>query len=455
MLLANHAQVSWLDIGDGENPATDPLASMTRTVLKDFFSPSHGYTPLRSLCTYRWLAAQNFNLVIFVGHFGIGYYSLVARDLGLAFGKTSFAVVGWTSHAHDLEQKERFPEGRTDIELDFLERQTLRRADSLLSHSPDFPDWCRRAGWNLPSAVIPITEDLTLNSLIAAEPKTAPRPVPFISICLPTYNRPLALRAALTSLLRQTSQNFEVIVVNDGSTDPQVMTVLTDLSEIFVNRGWTAIHQKNQGVGAARNAAAQIARGDYLLFMDDDNLALSHEVERFAIAAQSSDADIITCIPGRHPETSLGPDAVATLPTPDPDYPLSGVDWTPVGACLALSAMVNCLGDNNALFRRNAFLALGGYQGTPLSSFEDFRLMLLAVVRGYRLEVLPEILFLYRRHMESRSMRDHLFLSHVDSLSPLTELVPPALWPLLLTAHHPWHQRHLAWAELPPQSETK
>ena len=211
----------------------------------------------------------------------------------------------------------------------------------------------------------------------------------------------------------------------------------------FAARGWTILRQPNGGVASARNRAVAAARGSHILFMDDDNLALSHELERFAIAAAASGADVITCIPGQHPASDLGPGPVARLSGPDADHPLCGVDWTPVGNCLALAAHVNCLGDCNALYRRSMIVEMGGYGGERRSSFEDFRFLLQAVARGYRLEVLPEVLFLYRRHRQSRSMRENLFFSHVDSLHPLAELLPAPFWPLLLTAHAPWYRRHL------------
>lgn len=443
----------WVGLPDGavvldlaETPGEVP-PGVTRTHLRSQFAPQHGFTPLVSLCAYHWLVQQDFDVVVFAGRFGEGYYSTVAKGLGLAFRRTVLAVRAGSSHAFALEAACRFPQGRTDIELDFIERQTVARADVLVSPNVTFPEWCAKAGWALPATVL-VGHGLSVGQMLnclrpVPEP---PPPPPFISVCMATHNRPALLTQAIRSLLRQTYAHFEVILVDDGSTDPAVAECLAGMEELFQTRGWTIIRQANAGVSAARNAAAAMARGSYLMFMDDDNLALAHEIERFACAAMASDADVITCIPGHHPETDVGPGAVAQLPGPDPLYPLCGVDWTPVGASLALAAMVNCLGDCNALYRSTMFQALGGFQGSARSSFEDFRFLMLTVVRGYRLEVLPEILFLYRRHQESRSMRDNLFHSHVECLSPLTEMVPKELWPLLLSVHGDWYNRHMGWS---------
>ncbi|HLN24354.1 MAG TPA: glycosyltransferase family 2 protein, partial [Patescibacteria group bacterium] len=292
------------------------------TSLRGQYAPRHDFTPLVSLCAYHWLAQQDFDLIVFAGRFGAGYYSTVAKGLGLAFRNTTLAVLTRSCHAFRLEEACRFPQGRTDIELDFLERQTLRRADVLVSGASAFPDWCGRAGWALPEAVL-IAPGVPVEAMLGHGPAAqALTPAPFISVCLATHNRPALLAQAVASLVRQSYPHFEVIVIDDGSTDPGVAVCLDGLEELFQQRGWTILRQPNAGVSAARNAAAAVARGGYLLFMDDDNIALAHEIERFATAAMASGADVITCIPGHHPETDVGPGAVAELPGPDPDHPL-------------------------------------------------------------------------------------------------------------------------------------
>jgi len=426
----------------GLSQAGHRIHFLDQAEIAGLYGATHAYLPLRSLCVYQWLAGRDFDLVVFADDFGLGYYSLVARDLGLAFSDTTLAVATDASLSFGLEKNRLFPQGRTHIEQDFLERQTLARADALVTADPAFAIWAVAAGWCLPQ------RQLRDVAAIPAGGRQRPAPAapPFVSVCMATFNRPHFLAQAVESLMRQTTGHFEVIVVDDGSTDPAVAACLDGFAADFAARGWTVLRQDNAGVAAARDRAIRAAKGEYVLLMDDDNLALAHELERFAQAAAVSGADILTCIPGRHPDSDLGPDAVALLPGADPLYPLCGVDWTPVGNCLALAAMVNCLGDCNGLYRRSMMLELGGYQGERRSSFEDFRYLLSAVVRGYRLEVLPEVLFLYRRHQQSRSMRDNLFFSHVDSLGPLAELMPKEFWPLLLVARRDWYGRHMQWA---------
>lgn len=93
---------------------------------------------------------------------------------------------------------------------------------------------------------------------------------PFASVLVPTYNRAHLLDGALTSLLGQTYDSYEVVVVSDGSTD--------DTAEIA--RGWAArdsrvrfVDAPHGGLNSARNAALAAARGDLLCFVDDDVVA--------------------------------------------------------------------------------------------------------------------------------------------------------------------------------------
>ena len=71
--------------------------------------------------------------------------------------------------------------------------------------------------------------------------------MPLFSVIIPTYNRAELLRAALKSVFAQTFRDFELVVVDDGSTD-QTKAVVSDVGE-----GVRFIRQKNQGPGAARN----------------------------------------------------------------------------------------------------------------------------------------------------------------------------------------------------------
>ena len=105
-------------------------------------------------------------------------------------------------------------------------------------------------------------------------PVRAGRPVmPRVSIVIPTYNRSMMVRRAIDSVLAQTFQDFEILVVDDGSTD-DTRDALAAYPESV-----RYVPQANQGPAAARNHGMRLARGDYIGFLDSDDLYLPHNLE--------------------------------------------------------------------------------------------------------------------------------------------------------------------------------
>ncbi|MBQ1237717.1 MAG: glycosyltransferase [Oscillospiraceae bacterium] len=93
---------------------------------------------------------------------------------------------------------------------------------------------------------------------------------PKVSIVIPVYNVENYLRECLDSTAGQTLQNIEIICVNDGSTDssPAILEEYAAKDSRFV-----IVHQENAGVSAARNCGMDLAKGEYLLFLDSDDVA--------------------------------------------------------------------------------------------------------------------------------------------------------------------------------------
>jgi len=90
---------------------------------------------------------------------------------------------------------------------------------------------------------------------------------PMVSVIVPTYNRPDRLRESLESILAQTFQDFEVIVVNDGEMD------VTSVVDALPHGGRITCvkHDHNRGLAAARNTGIRLARGTYVSYLDDDD----------------------------------------------------------------------------------------------------------------------------------------------------------------------------------------
>jgi glycosyltransferase involved in cell wall biosynthesis len=96
---------------------------------------------------------------------------------------------------------------------------------------------------------------------------------PTVSIIIPTYNRASFLRKAIQSVLQQTYRNFEIIVVDDGSTDD----TLESIGEMH-NRV-TYLYQAHKGRSAARNYGIQVSKGEYIAFLDSDDQYLPQKLE--------------------------------------------------------------------------------------------------------------------------------------------------------------------------------
>lgn len=95
---------------------------------------------------------------------------------------------------------------------------------------------------------------------------------PCISVIIPTYNRCWILKEAIDSVLSQKFSDFEIIVVDDGSTDATNELLSTYGDQI------TTISQQNKGVSAARNAGISFARGGYIAFLDSDDMWLPEKL---------------------------------------------------------------------------------------------------------------------------------------------------------------------------------
>jgi glycosyltransferase involved in cell wall biosynthesis len=101
--------------------------------------------------------------------------------------------------------------------------------------------------------------------------------VPRLSIVVPTYNRAAVLGRAIASVLSQGFGDFELVVVDDGSTDG-TRAVIESFADARIRR----LEQSNMGVSAARNAGADVATGEFFVFLDSDDEFVSGALARIA-----------------------------------------------------------------------------------------------------------------------------------------------------------------------------
>jgi glycosyltransferase involved in cell wall biosynthesis len=177
-------------------------------------------------------------------------------------------------------------------------------------------------------------------------------PEPHISIILCTYNRGRTIGRAIRSVFRQTWKDWELIIVDDGSTDGSG----TGLRALARNtRGVRYVRQRNQGVAAARNTGIRRARGRFIAFLDsDDEYTPAHLATRLRYLRSRPALDAV------YGElTPVGPHSRWYVP--DMDHPGRRIH---VSRCHAAGTL---------LVRRSTLRTLGGFR--RLSFSEDYDLI--------------------------------------------------------------------------------
>lgn len=110
--------------------------------------------------------------------------------------------------------------------------------------------------------------------------------MPFISIIIPVYNHAHTLERSLASIKAQTTPPFEIIIVNDGSTD-NFGKVIKSILGVVNNLNTKVIQQSNQGASAARNRGLSEAKGKYVIFWDADTIAKPTMLSEFLNALET------------------------------------------------------------------------------------------------------------------------------------------------------------------------
>ena len=132
---------------------------------------------------------------------------------------------------------------------------------------------------------------------------------PFVSVVIPTYNRPQQVNAALESVLAQTYSGLEAIVVDDGSADGTREAIEGRVSQ-GADRGKPIRYffQANQGPSVARNKGIEQARGDWIAFLDSDDVWLPEKLELQVQALQQFKGDCGACFTDARIVNNLGMD---------------------------------------------------------------------------------------------------------------------------------------------------
>ncbi len=199
-----------------------------------------------------------------------------------------------------------------------------------------------------------------------------------VSIVIPCYNHGEFLMETLDSVQAQTFGDYEIIIVNDGSTDPLTIELLHKLDRPKTK----VIHTGNQGVSAARNRAIAEALGDYILPLDaDDKIAPTYLEKAAAVLDSRPEVGVVFGERLIFGEQEGG----ASLPHYDPQR-----------------ILVENLIYPAAMFRKKHWAKVGGYNEAMLYGWEDWDFWVAMSRLQGAVVKLPEVMFYYRVRSTSR-----------------------------------------------------
>ena len=208
-----------------------------------------------------------------------------------------------------------------------------------------------------------------------------PENTSLVSVIIPCFNYGRFLNDAVNSILNQTYKNFEIIIINDGSTDKKTLEILQN----FNNKPKTrVIHIPNQGVCVARNTGIKQAKGKYILPLDaDDRVGETYLEKAVKILDINENIGIVSC-KARFFGAKFWMDPL-----------INKFNFPKI-------LLQNTLG-NSSVFRKSDWDKVNGYNENMKSGWEDYNFWLSIISLNKDVYFLPETLYFYRQHFKLKS----------------------------------------------------
>jgi glycosyltransferase involved in cell wall biosynthesis len=225
---------------------------------------------------------------------------------------------------------------------------------------------------------------------------------PSISVVIPSFNCAAYLEESVNSVLSQSLQNFEIIIVNDGSTD-STLEVANHLAQN--DSRIKVLSHKNSKQGKTRNAGVAEAKGTYIAFLDGDDIWLPHKLEIQLSVLQQQDVDLVfsdgfICLNN-------------DLNSREHTFQITQKVFDHND--LELFYRQNQVPTSTVLCTKAAFEKAGGFdEEAEVQNCEDYLLWVRMIDNGVRLYGLDENLILYRVHPSSSTAH------RINQLRPLT-----------------------------------
>jgi glycosyltransferase involved in cell wall biosynthesis len=196
-----------------------------------------------------------------------------------------------------------------------------------------------------------------------------------ISVIIPCFNHGLYINEAINSVINQSYSNWEIIVINDGSTDNETINILNSIVETEKIK---ILNTANSGLASARNIGVKYSSGEFILPLDaDDKIGSEFLQKAIDIISNNSNIKIVFSFAEYFGKKS----GLINLP----DYSFDQ---------MLRQNLIFC----TALFRRTDFDKVNGYNVNMLYGWEDWDLWLSILNNGGEVKRIPEVLFYYRQH---------------------------------------------------------
>ena len=202
---------------------------------------------------------------------------------------------------------------------------------------------------------------------------------PLVSVIITTYERGSELKRALISVISQTYQNIEIIIVDDNTKDTYSQTIKNIIKDCGDQRIKYIKNPKNLGGAMSRNAGIKNARGEFIAFLDDDDEYLPEKIEK-QLALFDKTSDKTALIYGYCQCVRNG----KTIDVYKNDC---------VGNCI-FDGMRTCIAATSQWMCRKKYLeAVGNFSDVPCK--QDSTVILKLLLAGYELDRVPEVLSIY------------------------------------------------------------
>jgi glycosyltransferase involved in cell wall biosynthesis len=204
---------------------------------------------------------------------------------------------------------------------------------------------------------------------------------PLVTILLPVYNGGNYLKIAIESILNQTYTDFELLIIDDGSTDDSVRTI----SSYSDPRIRLVKNEKNMGIVKTLNRGIQLAEGSFIARMDADDICLPSRIEK--------QAQYLT----EHPEVSMVDSIMEIIDENGKSLNKTNSPAITDEEVLRTMARINCMGHSSIMMRKDDYVK---YLYRPIY-YEDDDLWLRLLNDGKKIHKVAEPLLLYRVHNQS------------------------------------------------------